>query len=220
MSQEVERKFLTTNYHLAVVRTDEAYPDYSQKRWLKAIGAKTINVAHLAQYYLSLKLEEGRVVEEDRVRKKISLDELGQPTKIKFTRNSKFGSGLAREETQEEEIDQAEFEHLVTSSRFVTMVTGKPPQIHKIRTSAELGARTLEIDRYLGPDLGGLCVTEIEFPNEAEALVFKPEEMPRGILAQELDPLVFGNAQLALRAQIPEELILPSYLKASQTHLE
>lgn len=219
MSQEVERKFLTTNYHLAVVRTDEAYPDYSQKRWLKAIGAKTINVAHLAQYYLSLRLEEGRVVEEDRVRKKISLDELGQPAKTKFTRTIKSGSGLTRKE-DEAEITEEEFIGLVTSTHFSSTATGKPPQIHKIRTSAELGARTLEIDRYLGPDLGGLCVTEIEFPNEAEALAFKPEEMPRGILAQELDPLVFGNAQLALRAQIPEELILPSYLKASQTHLE
>ncbi len=215
MSQEIERKFLTTNYQLAVVQDNDPYPDYLQKEWLRAAyGASTVNVAHLAQYYLDLKLEAGKVVEEDRVRKKISLDKEGQSAKTKFTRTVKRGFGLSREEL-EEEIDQAEFGHLVTSSRFVTMVTGKPPQIHKIRTTAEIGARTLEIDRYLGPELGGLCVTEIEFANEHEALAFMPEEMPRGILAQELDPLVFGNAQLALASKIPDGIILPGYLRSA-----
>lgn len=214
MSQEVERKFLTTSYHLAVIRADEISPDHSHKLWLKAIGANTVSIAHLTQYYLNLRLEEDKVVEEDRVRKKLSLDNLGQPAKTKFTRTIKRGSGLSREEI-EEEIDQAEFEELVKSSQFFTPRTGKPPQIHKIRTTTEIGARTLEIDRYLGSELGGLCLTEIEFPNEADALAFEPSELPVGILGQELDPLIFGNAQLSMSGQIPNVITLPYYLKPS-----
>lgn len=212
MSQETERKFLTTSYHLAVIRGDEISPDYSHRRWLQTMGAQTVSIAQLAQYYLSLKLEDGRVVEEDRIRKKLSLDEQGQPTKTKLTRTTKRGSGLSREEL-EEEIDQTEFDELIKSTRFINAQTGKPPQIHKFRTTAQIAARTLEIDRYLGPQLGGLCVTEIEFKDEAKALAFNPEELPAGFLAQELNPLVFGNAQLALNGKIPEEITLPYYLK-------
>lgn len=215
MAQEVERKFLTTNYHLAVVRGDEIHPDYSQRRWLRCFGASTISIAHLAQYYLDLRLERDRVVEEDRVRRKVSLSEEGQPTQIKFTRTTKKGFGLSREEI-EEEIDQPEFEHLIQSTKFLAFRTGKPPQIHKIRTTAEIGSLTLEIDRYLGPELGGLCVTEIEFPDRNKALSFNTkEDIPSGILSQELDPVIFGNAQLALSGKIPEGIILPGYLRSA-----
>ena len=138
-----------------------------------------------------------------------------QPTQIKFTRTTKKGFGLSREEI-EEEIDQPEFEHLIQSTKFLAFRTGKPPQIHKIRTTAEIGSLTLEIDRYLGPELGGLCVTEIEFPDRNKALSFNTkEDIPSGILSQELDPVIFGNAQLALSGKIPEGIILPGYLRSA-----
>ncbi len=216
MADEIERKFLTTSYHLAVVRNDEIFPHYSQRLWLKTVGAKVTSIAQLAQYYLSLRLDyEGRVVEEDRVRKKIILDEEGKVTKVKFTRNSKSGFGLTREESPEKELEPAEFEHLVQNSSCFSMRTGKTPQVHKIRTTAEIANRVIEIDRYLGAGLGGLCVTELEFPSSADANDFRPTELPKGILGQELDPTIFSNARLAMSDQIPEGVILPHYLRPS-----
>jgi hypothetical protein len=216
MADETERKFLTTGYHLAVVRDDEIFPHYSHRLWLKAVGAGVSSIAQLAQYYLSLKFDDdGNVVEEDRVRKKVTLDEEGRVAKVKFTRNSKFGFGLTREETPEVELDPAEFDNLVKNSQFLAFKTGEPPQVHKLRTTAQIGPRTIEIDRYLGPVLGGLCVTELEFLSKAEAIDFKPTELPRGILGQELDPTIFGNAQLALKDEIPAGIILPHYLRPS-----
>lgn len=217
MSQEVERKFLTTSYHLAVVRTDEASPDLSHRDWLTTYaGATAISIAKLYQQYLSLRLEESRVVEEDRIRRKATLDEEGAEVKVKFTRTIKRGSGLSREEL-EDEIEEAEFLSLAQNTELTVPRTGKPPQIHKLRTTTEIGGRVLEIDRYLGTGLGGLCVTEIEFASEDQALEFEPSELPRGILGQELDPTTTGNAQLAMANQIPEEIeiILPHYLKPS-----
>ncbi|MDQ5913822.1 MAG: hypothetical protein QG623_441 [Patescibacteria group bacterium] len=216
MADEIERKFLTTGYHLAVVRDDEIFPHFSHRLWLKTIGAEVSSIAQLAQYYLSLKFDsDGKVVEEDRVRKKVLLDEEGRVDKIKFTRNSKIGFGLTREETPEVELDPAEFENLVQNSQFLSLNTGEPPQVHKLRTTAQIGSRTIEIDRYLGPALGGLCVTELEFLSEKEAINFTPTDLPRGILGQELNPTIFGNAQLALTAEIPAGITLPRYLRPS-----
>lgn len=81
-----------------------------------------------------------------------------------FTLTKKFGQGLVREE-QEQSIDRVLFEFLwpMTQSR----------QLEKHRYCFELAGHACELDIYRG-GLTGLCVMEVEFATEAEAMAYQP----------------------------------------------
>jgi adenylate cyclase len=211
MPKETERKFLTTSYHLAVVRINEADPHLFHRLWLETLGAKSVSIATIHQQYLNLRLDEtNKVIEEERVRKWVAIGINGKETK--FTHTFKKGSGLQREEL-EEEIGEDRYAQLIARNNLRSTYTGSVLEILKYRTTVEgIGEKTLEIDRYLGA-LGGLCVTEIEFKDRDEAMRFDPKgQKVRNVLGPELSGPDFSNAMLAMRQTIPGSIILPRHL--------
>lgn len=204
---EIERKFLTTSFHLAIVRADEVSPDYSHRLWLNALGATSIEIAHIHQVYLEIEQDtQGEIVREERIRRKIVVDEKGVPINRLYYYTSKRGRGECRGE-REIPICEDDFKSLIHNQPY------QKPHLDKIRTSFDLRGERIEIDRYLG-NLGGLCTSEIEFADIGAAANFEPEAF-RDILNEELTGRgEFYGARLALADSIPSSITLPKYLAA------
>ncbi len=200
MSQEIERKFLTLkSQHIRRIIEAGPRPHSLHVDWLEALGAQNISIARMWQSYLALELDdEGRVIEEERVRKKIILGPDGQPIKEIYTHTYKSGSGISRPEEQEK-ITEKDYSKLLSIGKVGI-------EVSKFRTTFEMSHRTIQLDRYLN-GLSGLSVSEIEFKDLGQSDQFNPALSPfTTVLGKEVTGQnEYSNAILASTGVRPDE---------------
>jgi len=93
-------------------------------------------------------------------------------------------------------MSSEEIERDLTPTEFDEFASRAGPTLRKIRTLVPCGDLTIEVDRFLNPELAGLVIAEVELPSED-----KPFEPPHWLGREITGDRSFANAALARRLE-------------------